>query len=109
MWPLLQAPLPTPAHLPFASVSPIYRLYQVFELFARHRVKVDLISTSETNLSITIHESVDTQRVGDLLEDLESLGRCSIKHNRAIVSIIGEGMARQVRVVDWHCCVAGHK
>ncbi|EGD76116.1 aspartokinase [Salpingoeca rosetta] len=71
-------------------------LAKVFELFAKHRVKVDLISTSETNLSITVHESVEGHRVQDLVAELEALGRCSIKRNRAIVSIIGEGMAKQI-------------
>ena len=69
---------------------------KVFELFARHKVKVDLISTSETNISITVHESVDDRRVERLLEDLEALGHCSIKKHRAIISIIGEGMAKKV-------------
>lgn len=36
---------------------------RVFENFSRHSVKVDLISTSETNLSITIHETVPPQKV----------------------------------------------
>ena len=29
---------------------------KVFEQFARHQVKVDLISTTEANISLTIHE-----------------------------------------------------
>ena len=37
---------------------------RVFENFSRHGVKIDLISTSETNLSITIHETVPEQKVG---------------------------------------------
>lgn len=49
------------------SVFPSFlACYQVFELFAKHAVKVDLISTSETNLSIAIHESVETSKVVSL-------------------------------------------
>lgn len=38
-------------------------LARVFELFAKHKVKVDLITTSETNISITAHESVPRNSV----------------------------------------------
>jgi aspartate kinase len=36
---------------------------RVFDTFARHGVKIDLISTSETNLSITLHESTPELKV----------------------------------------------
>lgn len=36
---------------------------RVFDCFARHGVKIDLISTSETNLSITLHETTPEAKV----------------------------------------------
>ena len=37
--------------------SPSY-MAKVFSLFAQHRVKVDLVSTSVSNVSVTVHETV---------------------------------------------------
>jgi len=71
-------------------------LAKVFELFAKHRVKVDLISTTEANLSLTIHESVPQSRISALAEDLMPYGQCTLFPKRAIVSCIGEGMKHQV-------------
>jgi len=71
-------------------------LAKVFELFAKHRVKVDLISTTEASLSIAIHESVSSNRIQNLAEDLKAFGHCTLGQDRAIVSCIGEGMKHQV-------------
>lgn len=71
-------------------------LARVFELFSKHSVKVDLISTTETNISTTIHESVPEANLQELRQDLNDYGKCTVEHDRAIVSAIGEGMAHQV-------------
>jgi len=68
----------------------------VFELFAKHQVKVDLISTTEANLSLTIHESVPVLRIFALADDLNAYGQGTLLRERAIVSVIGEGMKHQV-------------
>ncbi|EDQ92671.1 uncharacterized protein MONBRDRAFT_22547 [Monosiga brevicollis MX1] len=73
-------------------------LARVFEAFGNRGVKIDLISTAETNLSIAIHESVPDADAEALLQDLEKVGECTMVDGRALVAIIGEGMKNQIGV-----------
>ena len=68
---------------------------QVFDAFRKHKVVIDLISTSEVNISCTIDKS---DRLDELVEDLGALGDVTLKHDRAILSLVGEGMQAHVGV-----------
>lgn len=70
-------------------------LARVFDVLMRHEIKVDLVSTTEVSLSITVNESTSSERLRVAADELSSLGRCTVKDDRAIVSLIGEGMKRQ--------------
>ena len=61
-------------------------LWQLFTVFARHSVAVDVLASSEVNVSVTIDE---TGRLAQLVEDLESLGQVTVFERRAIVAVIG--------------------
>lgn len=69
-------------------------LSRVFEVFMRHEVKVDLVSTTEVSLSVTINESTPVELVERAMQELEAFGECDLKTDRAIVSLIGEGMRK---------------
>mmetsp|Transcript_23039 Transcript_23039/g.28281 ORF Transcript_23039/g.28281 Transcript_23039/m.28281 type:complete len:390 (+) Transcript_23039:177-1346(+) len=68
---------------------------KVFEAFARHKVKADLISTSMSNLTVTIHESTSKSQIDAVVADLEEFAHCELEMNKAIVSCIGVGMRHQ--------------
>ena len=68
---------------------------QVFDAFRRHNVVIDLISTSEVNISCTVETS---DRLTDLLDDLSTLGKVTLEQDRAILSLVGEGMHSTVGV-----------
>ncbi len=70
-------------------------LARVFEKFAQHKVKADLISTSVSNLTVTLHETTPRESIDALLKDLEQYGKADFEENRAIVSCIGSGMRHQ--------------
>jgi len=70
-------------------------LATVFETFAKHNVKADLISTSVSNLTITLHETTDRSSIQKLIRDLDEFGKIQYDENRAIVSCIGSGMKNQ--------------
>ncbi|GAB5358970.1 hypothetical protein AAMO2058_000504600 [Amorphochlora amoebiformis] len=65
---------------------------RVFATAFKHGIKVDLISTSLVNLSLTIHESVTVKALTAFLEELDDVGTAIIRKERAIISCIGEGM-----------------
>jgi aspartate kinase len=65
-------------------------LHALFEIFDRHRTGVDIVSTSEVSVSLSID---DTRLLPAILGDLEPLGSVRVTHGNAIVSVVGEGMA----------------
>jgi aspartate kinase len=61
---------------------------KVFNVFEKHGIVIDLISTSEVNVSVTVEK---TDRLGSAIADLEHLGRVSINKDMAILSLVGRG------------------
>lgn len=66
-------------------------LAQVFQVFDRYRIPIDLISTSEVSVALTIDAK---DGVDDLIAELQSYGDVQTMDDVAIVSVVG----RQFRV-----------
>ncbi|WP_460566642.1 aspartate kinase [Flaviaesturariibacter terrae] len=65
-------------------------LRRVFEIFEKHRTSIDMITTSEVAVSVTIDNATALPAI---LEELETLGVVSVDGNQAIVSIVGHEIA----------------
>jgi len=68
-------------------------LARVFEVFGRHHVVVDLVTTSEVSISVTVD---DTSRLAPVLAELEEIGRVEVRGDLAVVAVVGEGAPMQV-------------
>lgn len=68
-------------------------LARVFEVFGRHHLVVDLVTTSEVSISVTLD---DVTRLGDALADLEGIGRVEVRGGLAVVAVVGEGAPTRV-------------
>lgn len=68
-------------------------LARVFEVFARHHLVVDLVTTSEVSISVTLD---DTQGLDAALADLEGIGEVEVRSGLAIVAVVGDGAPTQV-------------
>ena len=68
-------------------------LARVFEVFGRHHVVVDLVTTSEVSISVTVD---DTSRLAPALAELEAIGRVDVRPGLAVVAVVGEGAPTQV-------------
>ena len=68
-------------------------LARVFEVFGRHHLVVDLVTTSEVSISVTLD---DTSRLDDALADLEGTGRVEVREGLAVVAVVGEGAPTRV-------------
>jgi aspartate kinase len=67
-------------------------LAQVFSVFDRHKIPIDLISTSEVSVALTI----DTKDGADaLLADLKEYGELQVMEELAIVSVVGRQFREQ--------------
>jgi len=61
----------------------------LFEVFDRHRTVVDVVTTSEVSVSLTID---DAGSLPDIIAELGSLGTVSVESGRAMVCVVGEGL-----------------
>ncbi|MBE0649364.1 MAG: aspartate kinase [Bacteroidales bacterium] len=61
-------------------------LRKIFEVFESYKTSIDMITTSEVAVSITID---DTSHLQEILEALESLGTVTVENNKTIVGIVG--------------------
>jgi len=64
-------------------------LLGLFEVFARHRTIVDVVTTSEVSVSLSID---DAGKLDELIPELEQLGTVAVEGLRTIISVIGEGL-----------------
>ena len=64
-------------------------LRALFEIFDRHHTAVDVVTTSEVSVSLSID---DASGLPNLIPDLEQLGAVEVEKDRTIISIIGEGL-----------------
>jgi aspartate kinase len=68
-------------------------LARVFEVFGRHHIVVDLVTTSEVSISVTVD---DTSHLDEAIAELEGIGRVEVKHALAVVAVVGEGAPQRV-------------
>lgn len=61
-------------------------LRAVFEVFERYRKPIDMITTSEVAVSVTID---NTDNMEDILKELQEFGNVNVEDNLSIVSIVG--------------------
>lgn len=67
-------------------------LRRIFEIFEQYHTPVDLVTTSEVSVSITIDDSTYLEAI---LSSLKEIGNCSVESELAIISIIGEELWTQ--------------
>ena len=64
-------------------------LRALFEVFDRHRTVVDVVTTSEVSVSLSLD---DATALPAIVAELEKLGTVRVEKGRAIVCVVGEGL-----------------
>lgn len=66
-------------------------LYSIFEIFKKNKTPVDVVSTTEVSVSLTIDnlDNLDT-----IVRDLSAFSQVQVEHGRAIVCLVGEQMRK---------------
>ena len=64
-------------------------LRALFEVFDKHRTVVDVVTTSEVSVSLSLD---DASALPAIVEDLERLGTVRVEPGRAIICVVGEGL-----------------
>ena len=64
-------------------------LRALFEVFERHRTVVDVVTTSEVSVSLSLD---DASSLPAIVSELEQLGTVRVETGRAIICVVGEGL-----------------
>lgn len=64
-------------------------LRALFDVFAEHKTAVDVVTTSEVSVSLSLD---DTTSLAEIVAKLEELGTVSVEKKRAILCVVGEGL-----------------
>jgi aspartate kinase len=64
-------------------------LKSIFEVFDRFETSVDLVATSEVNVSLTIDDQHHLQAI---VSELKKFSTVTVEHSKAIICLVGAGM-----------------
>jgi aspartate kinase len=67
-------------------------LKKVFEIFHKYKTSVDIITTSEVSISLTID---DLDNIDNIKEDLSKFAKVEVQTNYAIIAAVGYGVKNQ--------------
>jgi aspartate kinase len=65
-------------------------LRRVFEVFENHRTSVDVVTTSEVSVSVTLD---DVNHLAAILQDLSAFGDVAVERRSGVIAIVGAGIA----------------
>ncbi len=66
-------------------------LKAIFDVFDKFETPVDLVTTSEVSVSLTID---DTRHLDDIVSELQRFSTVTVEHGKAIICVVGEGIKR---------------
>jgi aspartate kinase len=66
-------------------------LRKIFEVFEKYRTSIDMITTSEVAVSVTID---NTANIKDIVKELEPFGTITVEHDHSIISVVGNEIAQ---------------
>lgn len=71
-------------------------LRKVFEVFEKYRTPIDMITTSEVAVSVTIDNPAHLK---EIVKELEPFGTVEVDHDQTIVSIVGNEIAETKEIL----------
>jgi aspartate kinase len=72
-------------------------LRKVFEVFEKYKTSIDMITTSEVAVSVTIDSA---EFLKEIVQELEPFGHVEVETNQSIVSIVGNEIAKTESVLQ---------
>jgi aspartate kinase len=66
-------------------------LRKIFEVFEKYRTPIDMITTSEVAVSLTIDTDINLKQI---LKELEPFGSVEVDKNQTIISVVGNEIAQ---------------
>ena len=72
-------------------------LRKVFEVFEKYRTSIDMVTTSEVAVSVTIDNGSHLQQI---VKELEPFGTITVEENQTIVSVVGNEIAQTPHILS---------
>jgi len=64
-------------------------LKKIFEVFDKHKTSVDLITTSEVNVSVTLDNN---EFLDDIKKELSEYAKVNVEKNKSLVCVVGSNI-----------------
>ncbi|MBL0272114.1 MAG: aspartate kinase [Chitinophagaceae bacterium] len=71
-------------------------LRKIFEVFEKYRTSIDMITTSEVAVSLTIDNIANLK---EIIKELETFGTVEIDHNQTIISVVGNQVSETADIL----------
>jgi len=72
-------------------------LASLFNIFDKYKKSVDVVSTSEVSVSMTIDDDEDIEEISRELKDTANV---RVERNKAIICVVGEGMRDSIGIIS---------
>jgi aspartate kinase len=67
-------------------------LAKIFEVFAKYEISIDVVSTSEVSVSVTIE---DDSKLKEIIKELSPVAKIAVHPKKAIVCLVGSGIYKR--------------
>lgn len=71
-------------------------LRRVFEVFEKYKTSIDMISTSEVAVSVTVD---DNRHLNEIVEELKNFGTIEVDRDQSIICVVGNMLAENEEVL----------
>lgn len=71
-------------------------LSEVFEVFEKYKTPIDMITTSEVAVSLTID---DDSRLNEIIEELNTIGAVSVDKDQSIICMVGNDVVEEKGII----------
>ena len=72
-------------------------LRKIFEVFEKYRTSIDVVTTSEVAVSVTIDNDA---HLSEIIQELEQFGSVEVDINQTIISVVGNEIAQTDHVLQ---------
>ncbi len=69
-------------------------LAKIFNVFAKYEIPIDVVSTSEVSVSVTIEDDYDS-KLPEIIKELRPVSKITVYPKKAIVCLVGMGIHRR--------------
>jgi aspartate kinase len=64
-------------------------LRKIFEIFDNNKTSVDLITTSEVNVSLTLDNE---EHITEIVNELSMFSKVNVEENKSLICVVGKGL-----------------